>query len=92
MIKRHRKSGVLILSGDVHWAQLFQAGCSSYPGGYLMSEVCSSGMTHVLSDSSYKAIEVMMEAHTPRVYKQSEIEMKHNYASVSIRRNPVDSK
>jgi hypothetical protein len=90
MINKHEKSGVIILSGDVHWAQLFSTGCSSYPGGYLLPEVCSSGMTHVLSDTSYNAIETLMEAHTPLLFKMSEIEMVHNYATVDIKRSAVD--
>lgn len=79
LVRRHGKSGVLILSGDVHWAQIYHTGCQSYTG-YDVPEICSSGLTHVLHENTYKGIDILMEGHTPLLFKESEIEMKHNYA------------
>ncbi len=68
MILKHKKSGVIIMSGDVHWAQLFHMNCHSYVG-YDLPEICSSGLTHVLSENSYKGIDIGIEGHTPKIYK-----------------------
>jgi len=48
LIRKYEKSGVILLTGDVHYAQLYHTGCTSYIG-YDLPELCSSGMTHVLS-------------------------------------------
>ena len=48
LIGKYRKSGVILLTGDVHYAQLYHTKCTSYTG-YDLTEICSSGMTHVLS-------------------------------------------
>ena len=68
LIHKYQKSGVIILSGDVHWAQMFHTKCTSYTG-YNLPEICSSGMTHVLSENSYEGIDVIMEGHSPLLYK-----------------------
>jgi hypothetical protein len=47
-------------------------------------EICSSGLTHVLNENTYEGIATMMDGHTPRIFKASEISMKHNYASLDI--------
>jgi hypothetical protein len=60
-------------------------GCKSYTG-YNMAEICSSGMTHVLDENSYPGVDILMEAHSPLLFKQSQIEMKYNYASLEIKR------
>ena len=77
------------MSGDVHWAQLFKMGCKSYTG-YDVPEVCSSGLTHVLNENTFDDIDVLMEGHTPLLYKESHIEMRHNFGFVSIRRSLAD--
>ncbi len=74
---------MLLLSGDVHWAQLFQMTCKSYTG-YNLHEVCSSGMTHIFADSLWRGIEDLMEGHTPRIFSASDINMKLNYATIKI--------
>ncbi len=48
LIYKYQKSGVILLTGDVHYAQLFHTNCTSYTG-YNLPELCSSGLTHVLS-------------------------------------------
>ena len=48
IIVKHEKSGVVFLSGDVHWAQIFSMNCTSYTG-YNIYEFCSSGLTHTLA-------------------------------------------
>jgi hypothetical protein len=71
-VRKYEKSGVIFMSGDVHWAQLYHMGCSSYTS-YDIPEVCSSGLTHVLNENTYKGIDILMDGHTPLIYKESEI-------------------
>lgn len=48
IIRDNRKSGVILLSGDVHFAARYQTPCESLTG-YTIPEYTSSGMTHILS-------------------------------------------
>ena len=82
LIKKHEKSGVLFFSGDVHYAQLFTSKCSSLTG-YVIPEVCSSGMTHVLTDVYFNILNTI-EVHTPRQFKDSEMIADFNYATIEI--------
>ena len=41
-----KKSGLIFLSGDVHFSQFFHSSCKSFATGYDMIELTSSGMTH----------------------------------------------
>ncbi|CDW89877.1 UNKNOWN [Stylonychia lemnae] len=45
LIRKHQKSGVFVLSGDVHFAQFYHTNCKSLTG-YDVQELTSSGMTH----------------------------------------------
>jgi hypothetical protein len=67
LIRKYEKSGVVFLSGDVHYSQLFSTKCASATG-YEVWEVCSSGMTHTLKDS-YFNFESTVECHTPTIFK-----------------------
>ncbi len=69
IMHRLKKSKVVFLSGDVHYAQFFETKCTSYLG-YNVPELCSSGLTHVLSDISPRC-EVFMQGHTPEIFRVS---------------------
>ena len=80
---------MLLLSGDVHWAQLFSLKCTSYTG-YNIYEFCSSGLTHEISETSHSQIDQLMDGHTPNFYKESPIHMIHNFGTIEIERSKVD--
>lgn len=44
IVKRNKKSGVMILSGDVHHAQFLSSNCDIF--GYPLLELSTSGLTH----------------------------------------------
>jgi hypothetical protein len=71
------------MSGDVHWAQFFKMGCETYTT-YDIPEICSSGLTHVLKQNTFEGIDILMDGHTPSVYKDSEIHMVHNFGTFEI--------
>lgn len=64
-------------------------GCKSYTG-YNMAEICSSGLTHTLDENSYPGVDIAMDAHSPQLFKSSQIEMKYNYASLVIKKIKKD--
>ena len=45
LINKYEKNGVIFLSGDVHFAQIYHSNCYSLTG-YDIYEYTSSGMTH----------------------------------------------
>ena len=47
LIRKHKKSGAMFLSGDVHFANRYQTPCESLTG-YTLPEFTSSGMTHTV--------------------------------------------
>ncbi len=44
-IRKHKKSGVVLLSGDVHFAQFYHTNCKSLTG-YDLTDLTTSGLTH----------------------------------------------
>ena len=45
LIRKYEKSGVVLLSGDVHFAQFYHTNCQSLTG-YNLPELTTSGLTH----------------------------------------------
>jgi hypothetical protein len=45
LITKHQKSGVILLSGDVHFTQFYHTNCKSLTG-YNVPEVTTSGLSH----------------------------------------------
>jgi len=50
MIRKHKVSGVIFLSGDVHYAEFMKHPCPKRVG-YNLYEFTSSGLTHFVSDN-----------------------------------------
>jgi len=44
-----QKSGVVFISGDVHYGLMTQSPCSALTG-YIIPEITTSGMTHTAAD------------------------------------------
>jgi len=51
IVRRTRKSGVVFVTGDVHYGLMVESPCKAVTGGYIIPEVISSGMTH--TDAEY---------------------------------------
>jgi hypothetical protein len=64
LIQKHKKSGVIFLSGDVHFGQMYTSKCASLTG-YVIPEMCSSGLTHIYTDL-YFNIKNSVSYHTPK--------------------------
>ncbi|CDW81812.1 UNKNOWN [Stylonychia lemnae] len=83
MVRELKKSGVIFLSGDVHYAQFYQTKCESFTG-YNIMEICSSGLSHYLKQACPSKLENFIEGHTPKIFKDSEIYMNINFATIQI--------
>jgi len=68
-LRKFKKSGVVFLSGDVHFGQFYKSNCESFTG-YKIPELCSSGLTHILNDM-YPGVKYFVDGHTPLQFKVS---------------------
>jgi len=58
----------LLLSGDVHSAQIFGSRCAMSELGYRLVEVTSSGLTHTCDGNMFGFCKIGFEAITPQFY------------------------
>ena len=74
---------VLLLTGDVHIGQFYQAECPSFTGQTVLPEVTSSGLSHTIDDAlpgAHKVIKMISreDAITSPIY------LGHNYGHIKI--------
>jgi len=68
LIHKYKKSGVILLSGDVHHAQVIGSGCKHPSLGYELVEVTSSGMTHTCDRNLAGLCHYGMKGNTPATF------------------------
>ncbi len=83
LINKHEKSGVIFLSGDVHFAQFYNTHCKSVVGGYLIPELTSSGLTHH-ANTFMKIADKVLDRCTPLFWNSSDIVMDYNFGIINI--------
>ena len=71
LIKSHKKSGVILLTGDVHFSQFYHTNCKSMVG-YDIPEVTTSGLTHH-ANSFIGIADRYMDLVTPKFWNVSYI-------------------
>eukprot|EP00347_Sterkiella_histriomuscorum_P000818 403374396 len=81
-----KKNGIVFLSGDVHFAQIYHSGCASLATGYNLLEVTSSGMSHH-ADQVLGLGTPMLAITTAPFFIHSKIYMDMNYGFMKIRRS-----
>ena len=86
LIKKYQKSGVIILSGDVHFAQLYKTNCDSEGIGYPIYEICSSGLSHFCTTHS-PFCDIFCDTYTPLTYPITPIYDFFNFGTVEIDSN-----
>jgi hypothetical protein len=69
IIAKNKVNGTFLLSGDVHYAEMFQTNCSGI--GYPLFELTSSGMTHSLPAASFSC-PLMMDTLLFDIYRLTE--------------------
>lgn len=84
LIKKYKKSGVVFLSGDVHFAQFYSTKCESLTG-YDVPEVTSSGITHHVNDF-FIVGDHLLNAITNPFWTASDIFVNLNYGLFKIRK------
>ncbi len=83
LIKKHEKSGVILLSGDVHFAQFYETKCKSLTG-YNVPELTSSGMSHHV-DSFFKGMgQKLLPLVTPKFWSASDLIVDFNFGLIKI--------
>eukprot|EP00347_Sterkiella_histriomuscorum_P005565 403356122 len=76
LIKQYKKSGVFLLSGDVHHSQLLSPKCKLNGLGYELTEITSSGLTHTCDRNLAGLCSYALKGNTPGTYPISQV-VKH---------------
>lgn len=84
LIKKHKKSGVIILSGDVHFAQFYSTKCKSLTS-YNIIEMTTSGLTHHVN-SFFKIGEPLLNSNTHPFWIESDIYIDYNYGMLKAKK------
>jgi hypothetical protein len=87
-IGRLRKSGVILLSGDVHFAQFYSTKCKAMTG-YELPELTTSGLTHHVN-SFFKIADKVLPMVTPDFWTTSEMLVDFNFGLIQIQRTHDD--
>jgi alkaline phosphatase D len=83
LIARHHVSGLLLLSGDVHYAEILSSDRLGL--GYRVYEVTSSGMTHSCgSFFSYKICHFILNGLLKSRYRDSDFFEYFNFGTIDI--------
>ncbi len=82
LINKHEKSGVILLSGDVHFAQFYDTKCKSLTG-YNVPELTTSGMSHHV-DSFLKFGHKWLPMVTPKFWASSDIIVDYNFGLIKV--------
>ena len=86
MIRKHKKSGVILLSGDVHYANQYHTPCETLTG-YLIPEYTSSGMTHNLRSMTKglgAILEEVVNTYQDPNYSTETVMHKFNFGQIDI--------
>ena len=83
ILKKHQKSGVIFLSGDIHYAINTESACESLVTGYRIPEFTSSGLTHTNGDWMWYAEECLSHLNF-QIYTQTEPRGEINYGNIHV--------
>ena len=88
IIRKHEKSNVILLSGDVHFAKRYQTPCESLTG-YSVPEYTSSGMTHSLGATVSFGIgslaEAVLDLYSNPIYGPELFMFDFNFGKIVIK-------
>jgi hypothetical protein len=89
LLKRNEVSNVVLISGDVHMAQLYENKCRSLTGQRNLIEVTSSGLSHSQKDFFPWAVKNMI-LHTPKFYAIDVPYIDLNFGEMKITQTGID--
>ena len=89
LVRKHRKSGVVFLSGDVHFAQFYHTRCQSLTG-YNLPELTTSGLTHHVK-TFFPFADRLLSIATPRFWTDSEIYIDFNFGLITVEKTGSDA-
>lgn len=89
LLEAEERSGVVLLSGDVHYTQFFKSPCKSRLG-YSLIELCSSGLSHVLGMIAPPS-DKLLGTMTPGKYALTRVEgWELNFGLVEVKSEDGD--
>ncbi len=80
ILGKYKKSGVVLLTGDIHLAQILRTFCVLPEIGYHIFEVTSSGLSH----HEYEGMSIIFDYLLPNKYFFSPLVNEINFAKVEI--------
>lgn len=89
ILKKYEAENVVLVSGDVHYAQLYKDSCPSLTGQNNLWEFTSSGLSHT-QDDFLPFAKKNMQYHTANFYSQTDPMVLLNYGQFEIH-NPQKS-
>lgn len=88
LIEKYQKDGVVLVSGDVHCAQLLSSKCRASSSSYKLHEITTSGLTHTCDKNIFGHCAKVLDFMSPRALQQSEAVIALNYATFEVQRGP----
>lgn len=82
-LRNNKMENVLLLSGDIHLGQIYEAECSGFTGQTVLPEVTSSGLSHVQSDLLPHPVHTFRTL-TLQDQEASPIFMAKNYGLIAV--------
>ncbi len=84
LFKKNKVGQVMLLSGDVHYAQMFDNKCRSLSGQRKLVEVTSSGLSHTQQDFAIPFSVDNMNLVTSKFFSISDAFMDLNFGEIRI--------
>lgn len=85
------RTNIILLSGDVHMAEVMTDPCSKHLHGYPIREITSSGLSHSIQLTVGQIVSSMLEAIFPDTFSVPEDRYLHeNYALLDFYFDPVN--
>ena len=88
LLHKHQVPGFMIISGDVHHAQVLSSQCNLL--GYPLIEVTTSGLTHTCNKNALGKCKLVMDTITPKHWAVTEPFIELNYLTVKVDNGTLD--
>eukprot|EP01017_Pseudomicrothorax_dubius_P021999 TRINITY_DN2367_c0_g1_i6.p1 TRINITY_DN2367_c0_g1~~TRINITY_DN2367_c0_g1_i6.p1 ORF type:complete len:396 (-),score=30.63 TRINITY_DN2367_c0_g1_i6:276-1364(-) len=92
IINNHNVSGVILLSGDVHFGEILKLPCSRHRIGYELYEITSSGMTHSVGQQMPQGLTIL-NINFPDTYNIHTLPLRYvhrNFGTIEFSFNQQD--
>ena len=84
-MKKTKKEGIILLTGDIHNGQILKTPCVIEGIGYDLYEITSSGLGHYCKPKC----DIIIDYILPRMYKVSNINVYNVYIMFSLQKQLI---